>query len=264
VKTTLGVLSAAALAIGLGTALPAQGSATESAVGISASAPGALAKPHHGFSMRQKWAREVTRYGDRDTSVYHIEHVRELQYRLSWAGTFHGNVNGNFGKVTRKAVKKFQKKEGLRRSGVAGHETWAHLIHDTIRKRGAIPRVCETKGWHACYDRSAHQVTLWHGGEMRNSWLVRGGDSGVATRLGTKPVYLRDRDHVSRLFDAPMPYAQFFDGGQALHGSAYMIDPFVDHSHGCVNFYIEDARQLWKVTSSKPLVVTVYGAWDKA
>ena len=105
-------------------------------------------------------------------------------------------------------------------------------------------------------------MTLWHNGEMRNSWLVRGGDSTTPTRTGTYAVFLRDIDHVSSLFDAPMPYAQFFDGGQALHGSVYMIDPFVDHSHGCVNFYIKDARQLWRLTSQHRLSVTVFGAWD--
>ena len=59
-----------------------------------------------------------------------------------------------------------------------------------------------------------------------------------------------------------MPYSQFFDGGEALHGSRLMMDPFVDHSHGCVNFYVEDARQLWNITYDKRLWVTVYGAWD--
>jgi hypothetical protein len=27
--------------------------------------------------------------------------------------------------------------------------------------------------------------------------------------------------------------------------------------------YVEDARQLWRLTSDKVLAVTVYGAWDK-
>jgi hypothetical protein len=261
VKTTLGALCAAAVTLSLSAALPAQATAPQTSAVAAVSTPRA-AKPDHGFSMRQKWAREFTRYGDADTSVYDIDHVRELQYRLTWAGTFKAGVTGTFGTATRSAVKKYQRREGMRVNGIAGHATWAHLIHDTIRRRGHIRHVCKTDGWHACYDRTAHQVTLWHDGEMRNSWLVRGGDYNVATRLGTEKVYLRDIDHVSQLFDAPMPYAQFFDGGQALHGSAYMIDPFVDHSHGCVNFYIEDARQLWSITYDKKLFVTVYGAWD--
>jgi lipoprotein-anchoring transpeptidase ErfK/SrfK len=41
-----------------------------------------------------------------------------------------------------------------------------------------------------------------------------------------------------------------------------MLDPFVGHSHGCVNMYIEDARQLWSLTVGRPLRVHVYGAWS--
>ncbi|MGN6576653.1 MAG: L,D-transpeptidase, partial [Nocardioides sp.] len=54
---------------------------------------------------------------------------------------------------------------------------------------------------------------------------------------------------------------QFFSGGQALHGSRLMMNPFIGHSHGCVNFWVEDARQLWNLTADGPLRVRVYGAW---
>ncbi len=250
VVLSLGVTAPASAAV-----LPARGSATAgSSVQVADAAPR--------FSMSDRWAREVTRYGDADTSAYSIAHVRELQYRLRWSGVFHAGVTGFFGTITRAAVKKYQGREGLRVTGVAGHLTWAHLIHDTIRHRAAIPHVCKSAGWHACYDRSMHQVTLWHNGELRNSWLVRGGEYGLETRVGNSRVYYRDIDHVSLLFDSSMPYAQFFDGGQAYHGSPYMMDPFVDHSHGCVNMYIEDARQLWNLTSDRVLDVSVYGAWD--
>jgi hypothetical protein len=214
------------------------------------------------FSMRDRFAREITRYGDRDASPYSIEHVTELQYRLRWAGIHRSQVTGYFGPLTRKAVKRYQDREGLHVTGVANHRTWAHLLRDTVRHRGAIRHICKTSGWHACYDRSMHQVTLWHGGVLRNTWLVRGGDIMYATRRGTHRVFLRDRDHVSSIYGTAMPYSQFFDGGQALHGSPFMMDPFVDHSHGCVNMYIEDAHQLWMMTSKKRLYVTVYGPWD--
>jgi len=171
-------------------------------------------------------------------------------------------VTGYFGTLTRDGVKRFQKREGLRRTGLAGHLTWAHLLHDTVRHRGQIPKICKADGWHACYDRSVHQVTLWRNGVIRNTWLVRGGGSDTPTRTGNTRVYYRDKDHVSGLYGSPMPYSQFFDGGQALHGSGLMMDPFVGHSHGCINMYIEDARQLWNLTSNKRLYVTVYGAWD--
>jgi hypothetical protein len=59
-----------------------------------------------------------------------------------------------------------------------------------------------------------------------------------------------------------MPYSQFFSGGQALHGSRLMMDPYVGHSHGCVNFWTEDAQQLWSLTSTRTLWVHVYGRWS--
>jgi hypothetical protein len=156
----------------------------------------------------------------------------------------------------------FQRHVHLRATGVANHRTWARLIHHTIRHRGAIPHICKTAGWHACYDRSIHQVTLWHHGTMRNSWLVRGGDHTLQTRVGNWHVFYRDKFHVSTIYGTPMPYSQFFNGGQALHGSGFMMDPFYEHSHGCINMYISDAHQLWRLTSRKPLGVSVYGSWD--
>jgi lipoprotein-anchoring transpeptidase ErfK/SrfK len=41
-----------------------------------------------------------------------------------------------------------------------------------------------------------------------------------------------------------------------------MMDPFVGHSHGCINMYIKDAKVLWALTSKSKLRVHVYGAWS--
>ena len=230
-------------------------------VGVS-SPPATAAGHHHHWNMQQRFAREVTKYGDTDADAYNIHHVYELQHRLTWAKVYDGPVTGHFGPLTRGAVKRFQKKVHLKVTGVANHQTWHELIKRTVRARGLIPHICEKRGWHACYDRKRHQLTLWHNGWIHNSWLGRSGDLGVETRLGNFTVYYRDKDHVSSLYDLPMPYAQFFSGGQALHGSVLMVDPWVDHSHGCINMYIKDARQLWGLTSQVKLYVTVYGAWD--
>lgn len=254
-KKRLGAVGATvALALALGPAA----SATATTISVT----GASTAASKSFSMKDRWAREVTRYGDSDGSVYSIQHVTELQYRLRWAGVYHTSITGYFGPVTRRAVKRYQSREGLSVTAVAGHRTWAHLLHDTVRNRGKIPAICKSAGWHACYDRSMHQITLWRNGVIRNTWLVRGGDRPYQTRVGNTRVYKRDIDHVSGLYGTPMPYSQFFDGGQALHGSPFMLNPFVDHSHGCVNMYIEDARQLWRLTSTRRLHVSVYGAWD--
>ena len=213
-------------------------------------------------TLRDRFSREVVRPGDVDVDPYHIEHVDEVQRRLERVGLYAAAVDGRFGPVTEAAVKAFQRRNHLRATGVVGRRTWRLLIRQSLRGRSAVPPGCTKRGWHACYDRQWHQVSLYHRGTLLNSWLVRGGAASTPTRTGRFRVYYRDIDHVSSLFDAPMPYAQFFSGGQALHGSRLMMDPYVGHSHGCVNFWTEDARQLWNLTSTKRLWVHVYGRWD--
>lgn len=216
-----------------------------------------------GWTMASPFAREIVRLGDADTSAYHIEHVWELQYRLRRLGLLAVRPNGRFGPLTRAAVLRFQARNGLRQSGTVGYRTWRPLIKQTVRGARVVPRACKYSGWHACYNRHNHQVNLYHDGALRNSWLVRGGGYSTQTRVGSFAVYYRDIDHISHAYaGSPMPYSQFFSGGEALHGSRYMMDPFVGHSHGCINMWVEDARQLWNLTAARRLRVHVYGAWS--
>jgi hypothetical protein len=213
--------------------------------------------------LTQPFSREFVKRGDVDRNQWNIEHVYDVQYRLRWLGFLDHRPDGVFGPRTERAVKQFQRSRGLRVTGSVNAATWKPLIRRTVRGRKVVPRRCKEAGWHACYDRKRHQVNLYRGGRLLNSWLVRGGSASTPTRLGHFRVYWRDIDHRSNQFGgAPMPYSQFFSGGQALHGSRAMMDPFVGHSHGCVNFWVEDARQLWNLTVGKRLRVHVYGAWD--
>lgn len=212
------------------------------------------------WSLTSPLARETVRRGARDVDVHHIAHVRELQRRLARLGLYRSTIDGSYGRLTARAMRTFKRQVGLPVTTTVGHAAWAKLIRHTTHLK--VPQRCRAKGWHMCLDRFHHEATLFHGGTLYNFFLVRMGSSSTPTRLGTHAVYWRDVDHVSTLYYTPMPYSQFFDGGQALHGSVLMMDPYVGHSHGCVNFYIEDARQLWRLTSSRRLVVTVHGAWS--
>ena len=226
-------------------------------VGVGA-AP-ALAAP----DLSQPFTREPVERGDADTDTYNIEHVYEVQIRLRRLGYLAAVPNGAFGSQTEDAVKRFQRARGLRPTGRVDAQTWAPLISRSTFGQGELPGVCTRAGWHVCYDRPRHQASLYHDGMLYNSWLVRGGGYDTQTRVGNYEVQWRDEDHTSRTYGgAPMPYSQFFSGGQALHGSRYMMSPYEGHSHGCVNFWVEDARQLWNLTSTRRLFVHVYGAWD--
>lgn len=215
-----------------------------------------------GPDLRQPFTRELVQRGDVDADPYKIEHVYEVQIRLRRLGFLAASPTGTFGPQTELAVRRFQESRGLRATGRVDARTWVPLIRRSTWGKKLLPQSCRERGWHLCYDRKRHQASLYRNGRLHNSWLVRGGSYGTQTRTGDFEVQWRSKNHVSRAFDAPMPFAQFFSGGQALHGSRLMMDPFEGHSHGCVNFWVEDARQLWNLTHDKRLFVHVYGEWD--
>jgi hypothetical protein len=221
------------------------------------------APAHAGPDLTKPFTREPVKRGDVDADQYNIEHVYEVQIRLRRLGFLSASPNGTFGPLTERAVKRFQRDRGLRVTGQVGARTWKPLIFRSTFGRAKVPARCKNAGWRVCYDRKRHQASLYHNGTLHNSWLVRGGSYDRQTRVGDFTVQWRSKNHKSNTYDgAPMPYAQFFSGGQALHGSRNMMNPYVGHSHGCVNFWVEDARQLWNLTHDKKLYVHVYGAWD--
>jgi lipoprotein-anchoring transpeptidase ErfK/SrfK len=78
------------------------------------------------------------------------------------------------------------------------------------------------------------------------------------TIKGTFRVYRKDANHISSQYLTPMPYAMFFNGGEAVHYSKYFhADGYFGASHGCVN--IRDmavAKYLFHVTAlGTPVVV---------
>ena len=120
----------------------------------------------------------------------------------------------------------------------------------------------QERRWRVCYDRKRHQASLYHNGTLHNSWLVRGGATtarpvSVTSRSSGGARTTRAAPTTARRCPTPSS-----SGGQALHGSRNMMNPYVGHSHGCVNFWVEDARQAWNLTHDKKLYVHVYGAWD--
>jgi len=209
-----------------------------------------------------RFFRATTKPGMRDSGVFAINHVREAQYRLKWSKYYKGKVNGRYDAATTAAVKRFQTKNCLKVTGTLDRGSWAILIQKTIRNYKGIPKVCRAKGWHSCYDRATHQDFLFKDGQMWNSWLVRGGMASTKTRTGNYVVHARYTSKISSLYGVRMYYFMPHSGGQGQHGSGFMIDPFVGHSHGCINMYIKDAKVLFYLTKGKRLNVTVYGRWS--
>jgi hypothetical protein len=217
-------------------------------------------KPLAGYP---RFYRATIKRGAKDGDVYHIKNVRELQYRLRWAKVYTGPITGNFGPLTQTAVKKYQTKKKIRATGVVDLLTWQSLIQATTLaptlKR--VPAACKQKGWYSCYDRASHQVFGFYNGKLWNVWLVRGGSKEDQTNPGAFAVFARFEKKNSTIYGTLMHYFQKFSGGEGLHGSITMLDPFVGHSHGCVNMYIADSKVLWDMTKGLRHNVRVYGAW---
>lgn len=184
--------------------------------------------------------------------------VQRVQERLTWLGygISEGNlVNERMGESTTAAVKGFQSKYGFRPSGVVGPGTY-ELLDVIAGKVGRLPKSC-LGDRSICIDKAQRLVRLVEKGEVVLTLDARFGFVGAETREGTFRVQMKSRDHTSSLYRTWMPFALFFNGGQAVHYSPYFArDGYNGASHGCVNLRDFD-RARW-LFDRVPLGTTVH------
>lgn len=174
--------------------------------------------------------------------------VLELQARLRQIYWFNTDVTGYYGEVTEQAVRGFQAKRGIAVTGSVDQETMNRLLPMTSEpsaaelanqvghnQPGALDARC-TQGRVVCIDKTSRTLRWVVDGEVRSTIDVRFGAVATPTREGVFDVYVKSRDHVSSLYDSAMPFAMFFDGGQAVHYSSdFAATGYNGASHGCVN-----------------------------
>ncbi|MER5843751.1 MULTISPECIES: L,D-transpeptidase family protein [Streptomyces] len=179
--------------------------------------------------------------------------VRELQARLRQIAWLFDGPTGTYDGPTREAVEGFQGKRGLPRTGRTDTVTWQRLLGMTrepgrweLYLMGGQPAAepdarCRT-GRVLCISKSSRTLRWMVDGRTLTTLPVRFGSDPTPTRDGVFAVYWKSRDHVSTLYDSPMPYAMFFSGGQAVHFSAdFAARGYAGSSHGCVNVRDEAA-----------------------
>ncbi|MFC8200885.1 L,D-transpeptidase family protein [Streptomyces sp. NPDC057298] len=203
-------------------------------------------KPAEGSPARKKpaerpapkvlWSR-----GDRSRDV------RELQARLRQVQWLFEGPTGTYDSSTVTAVKGFQGKRGLPRTGRTDSVTWQRLLRMTrepgrweLYASGGQPAAkpdprCMT-GRVLCVSKTSRTLRWMIDGRTVSTMDVRFGSQSTPTRDGVFNVYFKSRHHVSTLYDSPMPYAMFFSGGQAVHYSSdFAATGYYGASHGCVN-----------------------------
>ncbi|WUT29954.1 L,D-transpeptidase [Streptomyces sp. NBC_00691] len=148
-----------------------------------------------------------------------------------------------------RAIRAFQVRERIKPAvGYAGPVTWARAELLAARKNLDPGRRCPVKKYAvACVDLD--RQLMWVRKDKKVTFPVvtmRSGRAGYATRTGWHTVYWRHKDHWSTIYNTPMPYSQFFSGGQAFH-AVYGQLATPTGSRGCVNLSYRHAQKLWDV-----------------
>lgn len=94
-------------------------------------------------------------------------------------------------------------------------------------------------------DLRRERLYVYRGGvEIGRTLIIYGADH-KPTPTGSFPILEKDRDHVSNLYNAPMPYMlRLTWGGVAIHGSGEEVDSRYA-THGCIGVPDEFAALLY-------------------
>ncbi|WP_293771547.1 L,D-transpeptidase family protein [Sporichthya sp.] len=174
--------------------------------------------------------------------------VRVLQVRLQRVGVRDIPTSGLYGQETVAQVKAFQRLAGFARTGSVDQATLTELENRTGEvdrldlAAGAdqpygrrLPASC-LHGHVMCVDKRARAVRWVIDGVVKTKLDARFGSDETPTREGVFAITRKSRDHVSTLYDTSMPFALFFDRGQAVHYSPdFAARGYSGASHGCVN-----------------------------
>jgi peptidoglycan hydrolase-like protein with peptidoglycan-binding domain len=163
--------------------------------------------------------------------------------------------------ITKGAVMSFQNQNGLTVDGLAGPKVWTTLLADT-----ASAKVDPVPYTYVLVSKVVPQnLTLWNNGTPQfTNIAVNTGLHGADTTDGTFAVF----EHVtasemkgtnpdgSKYDDPNVPWASYFDGGEALHG---FVRPTygTPQSNGCVEMPVATAGQIWPFTPIGTLVTVV-------
>ncbi len=99
-------------------------------------------------------------------------------------------------------------------------------------------------------DIAAQTMTVSKDGITRYQWKVSTARPGYVTPTGNYTAKWLSRDHHSKKYDnAPMPYAVFFNGGYAVHGTNEVRRLGRPASHGCVRLDTENAALFFAMAS---------------
>jgi lipoprotein-anchoring transpeptidase ErfK/SrfK len=104
-------------------------------------------------------------------------------------------------------------------------------------------------------DKAKQRMFVMVDGEHRHTWPVSTGIGN--TPSGSYRAQVLSRNHRSRLFnDAPMPFAIFYNGHYAIHGTTAVTQLGTRASKGCVRLHPSNAAVLFALVQRHGLADT--------
>ena len=99
---------------------------------------------------------------------------------------------------------------------------------------------------------SAQRMRVYVDGGLAYVWPVSTARRGYRTPAGSYRVQRMERMWYSRKYDmSPMPYALFFRGGYAIHGTSSIRQLGRPASHGCVRLHPGNAAALYHIVRAR-------------
>lgn len=106
-------------------------------------------------------------------------------------------------------------------------------------------------------DLKAQTLSAFRAGHEIGAAVIIYGADDKPSPLGAFPITQKDADHVSTLYDAPMPYMlRLTNDGVAIHGSDVK---WGNATHGCIGVPTAFARKLFAAVKLGDLVIITQG-----
>ena len=170
-------------------------------------------------------------------------------------------TQGAMNEITKAAIEDFENQNSIGVDGQAGPTVWTALLNDVINNKGsATPYV------YVLVNKVVPQTaTLWNNGTVQYTVPVNTGAPGADTTDGSYAVFehvrfseMKGTNVDGSTYDDPnIPYASYFNGGDALHGFI-RASYGTPQSNGCVEMSYANAALIWALTPIGTLV-TVEG-----
>ncbi len=99
---------------------------------------------------------------------------------------------------------------------------------------------------------STQTMKVYHEGRHLFTWPVSTAKAGKITPTGVYEPEFLSRNHRSSLYNnAPMPFAIFYDGNYAIHGTDQIKRLGAPASNGCVRLHPDNAKILFGMVKAE-------------